>query len=136
MNMSPPLKDIVGELILHAQNAMLSTLMVSTHFGIRQQYHQEVKAQVTSDSNLWLDNRLHLYRARAYLLLHEAEASVEAAREFFRDVVDCQSPHRTNRAYELLEELETAGYGGVKDVQDFREELRQARTLQRKKGML
>lgn len=86
--------------------------------------------QVTSDFNLWLDNRLHLYRARAYLLLHEAEACIEAAREFFRGVVDWQSPHRTNRAYELLEELEAAGYRDVKVVREFREELQQARALQ------
>lgn len=92
--------------------------------------HQEVKMQVTSDFNLWLDNRLHLYRARAYLLLHEAEACIEAAREFFRGVVDWQSPHRTNRAYELVEEVEAAGYGDVKVVREFREELQQARALQ------
>ncbi len=85
--------------------------------------HEELKKQVDSDANLWLDFRLHLYRARAYLMLNEIEACVEAGREFFHDVVDWRSPHRTARAYELLEELEIAGYGDVKIVQEFRTDL-------------
>jgi len=88
--------------------------------------HDEVKRQVNIDANLWLDSRLHLYRARAFLMLNEVEASVLAGREFFRDVRDWQSPHRTNRAYELLEELEHAGYADVKVVRDFGDELREA----------
>lgn len=88
--------------------------------------HEELKRQVSSDANLWLDFRLHLYRARAYLMLNEIEASVESAREFFRDVVGWQSPHRTARGFELVEELEEAGYGEVKVVQAFRDELFEA----------
>jgi len=85
--------------------------------------HEELKKQVDSDANLWLDFRLHLYRARAYLMLHEIEACIEAGREFFHDVVDWRSPHRTARAYELLAELEMAGYGDLKMVQAFRADL-------------
>lgn len=85
--------------------------------------HDELKRQVNLDANLWLDFRLHLYRARAYVMLGEIEASIEAAREFFRDVLDWQSPHRTARGYELLQELEEAGYGEVKVVQEFRDDL-------------
>ncbi len=85
--------------------------------------HDELKQQVDKDANLWLDFRLHLYRARAYLMLQEIEACIEATREFFRDVVDWQSPHRISRGYELLQELEAASYGDVKAVQDFRDEL-------------
>ena len=88
--------------------------------------HEELKKQVDSDANLWLDFRLHLYRARAYLMLSEIEACVEAGREFFRDVLDWRSPHRTARGYELLEELEAAGYGDVKIVQEFRADLLEA----------
>jgi len=88
--------------------------------------HDEVKRQVNADANMWLDSRLHLYRARAYLMLHEVEASVLAGREFFRDVQDWQSPHRTHRAYELLEELENAGYADVPVVREFGSELREA----------
>jgi tetratricopeptide (TPR) repeat protein len=95
--------------------------------------HDEVKGQVASDTNLWLDNRLHLYRARAYLQLHDIEASVGAAREFFRDVLDWQSPHRTNRAYELLEEIEGASFGDVNVVQEFRGDLLQARQEQQRR---
>ncbi len=85
--------------------------------------HEELKRQVNSDANLWLDFRLHMYRARAYLMLNEVEASIEAVQEFFRDVVNWHSPHRTARGYELLEELEGAGYGEVKVVQEFRNDL-------------
>lgn len=88
--------------------------------------HEELKRQIQSDANLWLDFRLHLYRARAYLMLNEVEASIEAVQEFFRDVVDWQSPHRIARGYELLEELERAGYGEVKVVQEFRDDLLEA----------
>jgi len=95
--------------------------------------HDEVKGQVASDTNLWLDNRLHLYRARAYMQLHDIEASVGAAREFFRDVLDWQSPHRTNRAYELLEEIEGTGFGNINVVQEFRGELLQARQEQQRR---
>jgi transcriptional regulator with XRE-family HTH domain len=88
--------------------------------------HEELERQVNTDANLWLDFRLHMYRARAYLMLREVEASIEATREFFRDVVDWHSPHRTARGYELLEELEEAGYGEVKVVQEFRNDLLEA----------
>ena len=87
------------------------------------QMHDEAKNQIASDSNLWLDSRLHLYRARAYLMLREIEAAVLAGREYFQDVIDWQSPHRTMRAYELLEEIEEAGYGNEKDVKEFRGDL-------------
>jgi hypothetical protein len=88
-------------------------------------FHEELRRQVDKDTNLWLDFRLHLYRARAYLMLNEIEGCIEAAREFFRDVVGWQSPHRTARGHELLAELESAGYGNVKAVRDFRDELGQ-----------
>lgn len=88
--------------------------------------HDELKRQVDLDANLWLDFRLHLYRAKAYLMLNDVESCIGAAREFFRDVKDWQSPHRTARGYELLEELREAGYGEVKDVREFRDELSEA----------
>jgi tetratricopeptide (TPR) repeat protein len=88
--------------------------------------HDELKRQVDADANLWLDFRLHLYRARAYLMLNEVEGCIEAGREFFHDVVDWQSPHRTARGYELLAELEDAGYKDVKVVREFRDDLAQA----------
>ena len=93
--------------------------------------HDELKRQVDADANLWLDFRLHLYRARAYLMLNEVEGCIEAGREFFHDVVDWQSPHRTARGYELLAELEDAGYKDVKVVREFRDDLAQA--MQNKK---
>ena len=70
-----------------------------------------------------MNYRLALYRARAYLLQQEIEASVSAARESFRDVLDWKSPHRISQAQTFLVEIENAGYGDVQAVQDFREEL-------------
>ena len=54
------------------------------------------------------------------------EACIQAARDYFRNIQDWQSPHRTKRAYELLEEVEAAGYGKLPMVQDFRTDLAQA----------
>ncbi|QBD81298.1 XRE family transcriptional regulator [Ktedonosporobacter rubrisoli] len=88
--------------------------------------HDELRSQIQQDSNLWLDFRLQLYRAKAYLMLHDVEACLEAAREFFRDVVDWRSPHRLSRGDELLRELEAAGYGELKAVKELKEELREA----------
>lgn len=88
--------------------------------------HDELRKQVHHDANLWLDFRLHLYRARAYLMQNEVEACVEAAREFFRDVKDWHSPHRIARGDELLSEITEAGYSDVKIVRDFRAELKAA----------
>ena len=62
-------------------------------------------------SNLWLDLRLYLYRARAYLMLREIEAAVLAGREYFQNVVDWQSPHRTKRAYEFWKKSKKLGMG-------------------------
>jgi tetratricopeptide (TPR) repeat protein len=85
--------------------------------------HDELKRQVRTDLNLWLDFRLHLYRSRAYLMLDDVDACIVSAREFFRDVKDWQSPHRTSRGFELLEEIHDAGYEDIKVVRDFQEEL-------------
>lgn len=88
--------------------------------------HDELRRQVSHDANLWLDFRLHLYRARAYLMLNEVEECISAAREFFRDVKDWHSPHRLARGDELLSEIAEAGYGDVQVVRDFRAELKTA----------
>ena len=84
---------------------------------------EEVKQQVGVDNNLWMNYRLALYRARAYLMQNEVETSISAARESFRDVVDWKSPHRVSQAYTYLTEVEDAGYVDVRVVQDFRSEL-------------
>lgn len=93
-------------------------------------FHEELKRQINLDANIWLDFRLHLYRARAYLMLGEIEDCIEAGREFFRDVRDWQSPHRTARGYELLAEIEASGYGDLKIVQEFRNDLLTAQQRQ------
>lgn len=83
----------------------------------------EIKQQIGTDNNLWMKYRLALYRARAYLQQGEIEASIQAARESFRDVADWQSPHRTQQAWEYLTEVEKAGYGDVQAVKQFRGQL-------------
>ncbi len=88
--------------------------------------HDEVRKQIQSDTNLWLDWKLHLYRARAYLMLKDVEGCIAAGRESFEGVKDWQSPHRIKQASELLTELDAAGYGKLKVVQDFRGDLQQA----------
>lgn len=85
--------------------------------------HEEVRKQVQSESNLWLDWKLYLYRARAYLALHDVEGCITASRECFQGVKDWMSPHRVQQASELLSEIDEAGYGKLKIVQDFRADL-------------
>jgi len=84
----------------------------------------EVKQQIGTDNNLWMNYRLALYRARAYLMQREVEASISAARESFRDAKDWKSPHRVTQAYTYLREVEENGYANVSVVQAFREELK------------
>jgi tetratricopeptide (TPR) repeat protein len=93
-------------------------------------FHEELKQQINLDANIWLDFRLHLYRARAYLMLGEIEDGIGAGREFFRDVRDWQSPHRTARGSELLAEIESSGYRDLKIVQEFRDDLLAAKLKQ------
>ncbi len=86
----------------------------------------EITRQIKLDHNYRLNAWIPLDWARAYLMLHEAEESVKAAREFFHRSLDLQSPHAISRAYDHLIKLEEAGYGDLQDVQDFREELDKA----------
>jgi hypothetical protein len=85
--------------------------------------HEEVRKQIQSESNLWLDWKLYLYRARAYLALRDVEGCITAGRECFQGVKDWMSPHRVKQASELLEEIDAAGYGRLEMVQEFRGDL-------------
>ncbi len=85
--------------------------------------HEEVRKQVQNESNLWLDWKLYLYRARAYLALRDVEGCISASRECFQGVKDWMSPHRVKQASELLGEIDKAGYGKLKIVRDFRADL-------------
>lgn len=85
--------------------------------------HEEVRKQVQNESNLWLDWKLYLYRARAYLALRDVEGCITASRECFQGVKDWMSPHRVKQASELLAEIDEAGYGKLKIVRDFRADL-------------
>lgn len=85
--------------------------------------HEEVRKQVQNESNLWLDWKLHLYRARAYLALHDIEGCISAGRECFQGVKDWISPHRVKQASELLAEIDEAGHGKLQVVRTFREDL-------------
>ncbi len=85
--------------------------------------HEEVHRQIQNETNLWLDWKLYLYQARAYLALRDGEGCVEAGRECFQSVKDWQSPHRVKQATELLEEIDKRGYRQHRAVQEFRADL-------------
>jgi hypothetical protein len=84
----------------------------------------ELVAQIDVTHNTWLHAWIPADYARAYLLLGEVEASVEQGRTFLERSLRLQSPHAINRAYGHLVALETAGYGEVRAVYEFRDELR------------
>ncbi|WP_069802760.1 helix-turn-helix domain-containing protein [Thermogemmatispora onikobensis] len=87
--------------------------------------YEELRRQISLDRNLWLDYRLHLYRAQALLRLREVEACIEEARAFLQAVAGWQSPHRLTKGSELLSEIERAGYGDLAIVRAFRQELQE-----------
>lgn len=87
----------------------------------------EITRQIALDRNTWLDAWIPLDWARAFKMLHEIEMSVEAGLLFFHRASTLKSPHAKSRAYALLKSLEDAGYGDVKAVQDFHDELEQAK---------
>ncbi len=93
---------------------------------------KEITRQIDIDNNTWLRAWIPLDWARAYLMLNEIEKSVEEARKFFYRASKLQSPHTISRAYDHLITLEEAGYADVKAVQDFRDELNQAKKKQGK----
>ena len=81
---------------------------------------EEIKGQIALEANVWLDAWIPLDWARAYLMLHEVEKSVQAGQEFYKKAKLLKSPHAKSRAYRLLNTIETAGYGDVQVVKDFR----------------
>ena len=87
----------------------------------------EIIRQADVEHNVWLRAWIPLDWAQAYLMLNEIEESVKEGRAFFHRALALQSPHVISRAYEHLIALEDAGYAGVKAVQDFHEELYQAK---------
>jgi len=133
LNLVDPIKDSYGDgtdFVFHKFSGILQLRSRGyLRIGKPQQtldQHEELQRQINLDANLWLDFRLHLYRARAYLMLKDVESCIEAARAVFARVTDWQSPHRTARGYELLTEIREAGYGEVKEVREFREELHES----------
>src|SRR5260370_40920090 len=106
MNLVDPIRDTYGDgtdFVFHKFSGILQ-LCSRGYLRIGQPQktlamHEELKRQINLDANLWLDFRLHLYRAKAYLMLHDVEACIGATRESFRSVQDWQSPHRTDRGY-------------------------------------
>lgn len=132
--LAEPLKESYGDGTDYVYQRMSGILSIRARGYVRIKkpeklfaMQEEVKSQIGIDHNLWMNYRLALYRARAYLMQHEIEESINAARESFRDVKDWHSPHRTTQAYEYLIEVEKAGYREVQAVKDFRDELAQNR---------
>jgi hypothetical protein len=80
----------------------------------------EIKSQIALEANVWLDAWIPLDWARAYLMLNQVDKSVQAGQEFYKKAKLLKSPHAKSRAYRLLNTIETAGYGDVQAVKDFR----------------
>ncbi|HYT41150.1 MAG TPA: hypothetical protein VEP90_02285, partial [Methylomirabilota bacterium] len=91
----------------------------------------EMKDEITRQIKLDRNTRLHAWIpldwARAYFMLHEVEESAKAGREFFHRSLELQSPQAIDRAHEHLITLEKAGYTDREEVQQFRDELEQAK---------
>src|SRR6266487_3719801 len=85
----------------------------------------EIMRQIRENHNTRLETWVYLDWARAYLMLHEVEKGVEAAREFFQRATRSRSNHAIQRAYDYLTTLEQTGYRDLQVVHDFREELTQ-----------
>jgi tetratricopeptide (TPR) repeat protein len=86
---------------------------------------EQIKKQIASEGNLWLDAWIPLDWARAYLMLGEIEKSVQAGKEFYQKAKPLLSPHACSRAYWLLNTLEGAGYKENEAVKGFKEMLNQ-----------
>jgi tetratricopeptide (TPR) repeat protein len=78
----------------------------------------EIMRQIRQDHNTRLETWIFLDWARAYLMLHAVEESVNAAQEFLRRSSTLQSDHALRRVCEYLEDLEDAGYADVQVVQE------------------
>jgi tetratricopeptide (TPR) repeat protein len=133
INIAEPLKEAYGDGIdfIHHKFSGILQLRSRGYLRLNQpkkvlDLHDELQRHISADGNIWLDHRLHLYRGRAFLMLKDIEACIGAGRKLFQEVKDWKSPHRTGRAYELLEAVENAGYGELQVVKDFKEELRKS----------
>lgn len=83
--------------------------------------------QIKADHNTRLHTWIPLDWARAYFMLHEIEESAQEGIELLHRALEAQSPHIISRAHDHLVTLEKSGYADVKAVQEFREEMNQAK---------
>ncbi len=91
---------------------------------------EEITCQIKLDRNTRLHAWIPLDWARAYFMLNEIEESAKAGREFFHRSLELQSPQAIGRAFEHLIKLEQAGYTNREEVQQFRDEVEQAKKEQ------
>lgn len=88
---------------------------------------EEITAQIDADQDMRLLSWIPLDWARANLMLGDIEQSVADARDFYTRVTAMKSPHAVSRAYSFVQDLETAGFGDVQAVRDFKHELLEER---------
>jgi hypothetical protein len=86
--------------------------------------------QIKEGQNTRLRAWIPLDWARAYLMLDEIEASVNAGIELLHRAADTQAPHILTHAEEHLIKLEKAGHTDREEVQQFRNELEKAKREQ------
>jgi tetratricopeptide (TPR) repeat protein len=83
----------------------------------------EIKKQIETEGNVWLDAWIPLDWARAYLMLGDIDESVEQGRDFYHKATSIKSPHAKSRAFKLLNTMNATGYENNDAVKNFRDEL-------------
>lgn len=86
---------------------------------------QEVTAQLELDRDSRLQGWLYLDYAKAYRMLGEIEKAITELREFYSRCKVMGSSHALSNVTKLLDGLDEDGYGEVRVVKDFREEIRE-----------
>lgn len=132
LSLAEPLKEVYGDGTDFIFQKFSGILILKSrgylHVGAPEktlELHEEVHKHIQNETNLWLDWKLYLYQARAYLALRDIEGCIAAGRSCFQGVKDWMSPHRVKQASELLDEIDKFGYGNLKVVQEFRADLLQ-----------
>jgi len=81
--------------------------------------------------NTWLFAKMPYDWARAHLQRGEIEPCVAAGRQFVKLATDLKSPHINKRGKKLLKELKDSGYGSLRTVTEFENEIREYERAQK-----
>lgn len=84
---------------------------------------EEIADEIQRGNDIRIDAWIPLDWARAYMVLGEVEMCINEARTFYHRCMVMGSTHAISQIDKLLASLEERGYGDVKAVKDFREEI-------------